>query len=102
METLHNLLKSMLPLKSVKNPAVASVLGFVFGPLGLGLYLWSFIDFVVPLLLYIVVFFVFAGIDLSTFFAGIVSGAVAATYGYFRVLTSNERLGEQSGDRRVI
>ena len=50
------------PVKPHKSAAVAFVAGFVFGPLGTGLYLESFEDFLVPLLIVLGATFLTAGI----------------------------------------
>lgn len=39
--------KKMAPVASGKSAIVAFFAGFLFGPFGVGLYLWSFADFIV-------------------------------------------------------
>ncbi len=43
-----------LPYVEGKNPVIAAILGFLFGGLGLGLYFWSWKDFLYPVLVFIV------------------------------------------------
>ncbi|MEJ0090593.1 MAG: hypothetical protein WDM80_12735 [Limisphaerales bacterium] len=74
------------PLDDIKNPFVAAACGFLFGGIGLGLYLRSLKDFLIPFAL------LFAVIIL-----GIPTGEalllavpfIWAVYGYYRVKTSN-------------
>jgi len=86
LEFINKIMDKMEPLKDEKNPNVACVIGFLLGGIGLGIYFRSFVDFV--LLLGILIATVLSFGD-----AGFVAGAViAALYGYFRVVNSNERL----------
>jgi hypothetical protein len=76
----------MPALRKRKSPGAAAVIGFLFGGIGLGLYLWSFVDFVVPIAIVLL-----AGAALKA--AGFLAGAViASVWGYFRALYSNNKL----------
>jgi len=44
-----------LPDVDDKSPVLAGIVGFLFGGLGLGLYFWSWKDFVYPLLIFALV-----------------------------------------------
>ena len=87
------MLDRLAPLHKPKSAGLAAVLGFLFGGIGLGIYLRSFVDFLFPLGL------VIAASVLSTGFAsldpqvGVLAGAIVASlWGYFRVENSNLRL----------
>jgi hypothetical protein len=76
----------MPALRRKRNPTTAAIIGFCFGGIGLGIYFASFIDFLIPIVITIGMFAV-----LSQF--GVIAGAiVAATWGYFRAVRSNEKL----------
>ena len=90
---IFKLLDKLPPLHGTKSAGVAAVLGFVFGGIGLGIYLRSFVDFLFPIAL------VITASVLSTGFAqldpqiGVLAGSIVASlWGYFRVENSNLRL----------
>jgi hypothetical protein len=86
LDFISKLMDKMEPLKDEKNPNVACLIGFLLGGIGLGIYFKSVVDFILLLGILLATVFVFGD-------AGFVAGAViAALYGYFRVLNSNERL----------
>jgi len=77
----------MPTLKAKKNPVVALVVGCLFGAIGVGIYFESFLDFLVPLVVFIVA--TLAGLGL-----GAVPGWLfAGFWGMARALDSNKRLG---------
>jgi hypothetical protein len=86
------------PLAEKKNPALAAAIGFVSGGIGLGLYLRSWRDFLIPF-----------GILFAVLVLGVVTVEVLslatpfiwATYGYRRVIASNEKL-ERRGGREIV
>jgi hypothetical protein len=86
MGAILGLLDKLQPLNMKRNPAIAAVLGLVFGGLGLAIYLRSIIDFVIPVLIAVVLTITVG--DLGWF----IGACLASGYGYFRVVTSNERL----------
>ena len=87
MNDFFGLLDRLPKLNSRKNPNLACIIGLLFGSIGLGIYLQSFSDFIIPTLVLIVVAIIIPGI-------GAVPGWLfAGLYGYFRVVNSNERLG---------
>lgn len=96
---LCNIADQLEPLDGIKNPFVAAACGFLFGGIGLGLYLRSLKDFLIPFAL------LFAVIIL-----GIPTGEalllavpfIWAAYGYYRVKGSNERLGAFSSAGPII
>jgi hypothetical protein len=45
---LFSIADQLEPLDDIKNPFVAAACGFLFGGIGLGLYLRSFKDFLIP------------------------------------------------------
>ena len=81
------------PLSKVRSPNLAAALGFAFGGIGLGIYLRSFIDFLCPIGIVIVVSTVSTGVaDLEPLVGFLAGAIVAAMWGYFRVVNSNGRL----------
>lgn len=79
-------LDHMKPLKKVKSPIWAGIIGFFFGPLGIGLYFGSLEDFFVCLLLLIILGFIIPGL-------GLVPGWLfSAGYGMYRAISSNSRV----------
>jgi hypothetical protein len=81
-------------LKSKKDPVIAAVAGFALGGIGLGLYLQSWLDFLMPGLILISLVIV------STFTAGLpllFVPVVWAIYGYRRVKASNAKLAHRGG-----
>ena len=84
----------LAPLGGRKNPQIAAVLGFLFGGIGLGIYFLSFVDFLIPLGITIVLAVVLPGlVDIDTGLAILFGSIVAALWGYLRVVDSNSRLG---------
>jgi hypothetical protein len=79
----------MLPiLKGDKNPGMAAVIGFVTGGIGLSIYLRSFIDALVPIVLYVAVFIAY---EQAAAFGPLLGAIVSGVYGYARVQNSNTR-----------
>lgn len=78
------------PLHSEKSPGLACLLGFLFGGIGLAIYLRSFVDFVLPVTVGILLFTMTSIAEV-----GWLAGAcIAGTYGYMRVLHSNRLLSQ--------
>lgn len=50
------------PIKDKKNPLIAGLIGFAFGGIGLGLYFRSFKDFLYPILVMLLLSFLFPGV----------------------------------------
>lgn len=76
--------KNMAPVASGKSAIVAFFAGFLFGPFGVGLYLWSFADFIVLLGLVILGSVVTVGVGAPVLW--IMSGA----WGAMRVNQANK------------
>ena len=71
------------------------MIGFLFGGLGLGIYLWSVVDDFIPIAIVIILWKLIGG-------AGILGAAVVAgLYGFARVTSSNERLAAQDAVARA-
>jgi hypothetical protein len=88
MKDVKDLSTEMPPLRGERNPTAAAIIGFCFGGIGLGIYFASFIDFIIPLLIIIGLFSVLQ-------YYGWLGGAlVAAVWGYFRAVNSNEKLAQ--------
>jgi hypothetical protein len=96
MSGIEALLRRFPPLSRRRNPNIAAALGFVLGGVGLAIYLRSFIDFIVPVLLAVGMIY-FVG-DLGA----LVGAAVASAWGYARVTVSNESLGCTTPPRRRL
>ena len=82
-------------LKSKKDPVIAAVAGFALGGIGLGLYLQSWLDFLLPGLILIGLVIV------STFTAGLpllFVPVVWAIYGFRRCRASNAKLERRGGE----
>src|SRR5947208_14843358 len=95
MKSVDWLLDKLPALRSKKNPGLAALLGLVIGGVGLGLYLWSFVDFLVPLAIVVALTLIFGATKVAAI--GWLGGAlIAAGWGYFRVLNSNARLQARS------
>jgi predicted PurR-regulated permease PerM len=87
MNVFFGLLDKLPVLNSRKEPVVACIVGIVFGFIGVGIYLWSFTDFLIPLLFLIVLSIIIP------FFGTVPGWIFAGLYAYFRVVNSNERRG---------
>jgi Na+/H+-translocating membrane pyrophosphatase len=75
-------------LKDDKDPGKAAVIGFLTGGIGLSIYLRSFIDALVPIVLYVAVFIAY---DQAAAFGSLLGAIVSGVYGYVRVQNSNTR-----------
>lgn len=87
------------PLAEIKNPALAAAIGFVSGGIGLGIYLRSWRDFLIPfglLLLVLVLGIVTAELLSAT------TPFIWAAYGYRRVVASNAKLNERRRTGSII
>ena len=56
---IKELVSHLPPLRTRKNPVIAGLLGFLFGGVGLGLYLGTWSDFFVPILVFMGLSFIF-------------------------------------------
>ncbi len=91
MTSAFPFLSKIAPLKTKKNPALAAVIGFAFGSIGLGLYLRSLLDFVAP----IVVIVLLAVAHQMTAGGWVVGALITGAYAFCRVVDSNARLSPQ-------
>ena len=89
LDFICDLIGSMKPLQSEKDPAVACLIGFFFGGVGLGIYFKSFVDFLMPLGVTVALYAMSGVVGNAGWFIG---GIVAGLYGYYRALTSNAKL----------
>ncbi|MBX3001208.1 MAG: hypothetical protein KF893_21975 [Caldilineaceae bacterium] len=83
------------PLKEKKNPLVAFMMGFAFGPFGTGIYLASWADFFFAFAILIALGIVIPGVGLLP--GWLLSGAYATV----RVITSNDKLDAFAQQRRT-
>ena len=71
-------------LSERKSPLVAAIVGFFFGPIGVGIYLKSWRDFFICLAVLVILLFTVALAPIGWLFS--------AAYGGYRAYTSNENL----------
>ena len=95
MRSAFGVAEKLEPLKSKKDPVIAAIAGFVSGGIGLGLYLQSWTDFLLPsgMLIILMVLGIPFG-ELPTMFIPF----FWAVYGYRRVKASNAKLKSQDDD----
>jgi hypothetical protein len=93
MEYLVKQLDKLPVLSRRRNPVWALVIGFLTGGVGLGVYLRSFIDVMIPPILTVVATYVSAK---ALGLGWLLGPAVAAAYGYARVENSNARRDQQA------
>ena len=86
MESLAKFMDALPVLHAKKNPSLACVLGLVLGGIGLGIYLRSVVDFVIPIGLAILATVLLGNVG---FWGGVV---IAGLWGFFRTVNSNERI----------
>jgi hypothetical protein len=87
---LLDLFNRLPAFKSHKDPALALILGLVFGGIGLGIYLRSWLDAIFPLIVVILLSVKFPS-------GGILYGAaIAGVWGCLRVVSSNRQLEAQA------
>lgn len=91
MLTIAQFMDILPTLHSRKRETVALLLGLIAGGIGLGIYLRSLVDFVVPVGLAILLVTTLQA-DVGALGGAIISGL----WGYLRVVNSNERLTKES------
>ena len=95
MDAFYDFLNRLPTLHKEKSPNWACIIGFLTGGLGLAIYFWSAIDAMITIVLFVVITTFFGAVTAGM---GTLAGAiVAAIYGYFRALNSNERLSPETG-----
>jgi hypothetical protein len=87
LEQIARVMNSLPPVQSRKNLWLALVLGFFFSGVGLGLYFRSWVDFIVPTAIWVVLIVTPGD---AGFWIGAVIGGL---WGLLRAVNSNERLG---------
>lgn len=88
IEGMLKIFDRLAPLGRRKNSQVAAVVGFLTGGIGLGVYLVSFVDVVIP----IGVVIVLTAVNVAPEVGWLAGAIVASIYGYLRVESSNARL----------
>lgn len=82
---VQKIIEQLPLLKKTRDPHATAVIGFLFGPVGIGIYLESTLDFFWSLALLLGFGIVIPGL-------GLIPGwCFSAWFGYLRVLTSNEK-----------
>ncbi|HEX3019703.1 MAG TPA: hypothetical protein VHP36_05355 [Chitinispirillaceae bacterium] len=87
MGIINEMFEKLPVLNDRKDPTLSAILGLLFGGIGLGIYFRSFIDFLLPILITMVFVAIFEDVG---FLGGVL---FASIYGYFRALTSNQKMG---------
>jgi hypothetical protein len=88
---IESMMRKMPPPPAGRTPGMACVIGFLFGGLGLAIYLKNIADLVFPVTIAIV-------LTISIGNVGMIGGALfAALYGYFRV-----GIFVNSSDERIV
>jgi hypothetical protein len=96
MNTIDKWLERLPVLKRDTNPALAAVIGFLTGGIGLAIYFRSFTDCFAPVAAVVVALM----LNSTLAGTGALGGAVlAALYGYLRALDSNARRQAASGNQ---
>ena len=80
---VENLMRQLPPPAKQRNENLACLIGFLFGGIGLAIYLRTVVDFVFPVAIGLALLLIYP----PTILAGAV---IAALYGYFRVKFANE------------
>jgi hypothetical protein len=86
-QLFEKLLKGIPPLERPTNPNLACAIGFLFGGVGLAIYFRSLVDLFVPIAITIAGVVAYSALGA---FGWLVGAVVAALYGYYRALTSNQ------------
>jgi hypothetical protein len=90
-DMLVRALAKLPALQRERSPNVAAAVGFFFGGVGLGIYFRSFVDFVVPIAIVIVLTVTTSQFGPGLATLGWLAGAtIASLYGYYRAQQSNE------------
>ena len=93
------IIDNLKPLKAKKSPVIAAVSGFFCGGIGLGIYFQSWLDFFVPIAIWIVV----AVIAIPTAEAlDVLACIFCCFYGYRRAVTSNAKLDALNASAKTI
>jgi len=87
IEQIAELMNPLPPLRARKNLWLAFVLGFLFSGVALGIYFRSWVDLIVPTVVWLVLI---ATPGDAGFWIGAVLGGL---WGLLRAVNSNERLG---------
>ena len=88
------LLEILPPLRKPKRPNLAALFGMVGGATALGIYLWSFVDFIVGVIITCAcLMIVMQQPELGAVLGAFVWG-ISGLWGYLRVMDSNRRLLE--------
>ena len=95
---LFSIADQLEPLDVIKNPILAAACGFLLGGVGLGIYLRSWKDFLIPFALLFALFIL--GIPTGEALL-VFAPFIWAAYGYYRVKTSNANLNGYSSEQII-
>lgn len=87
---ISQILNGLPILKNEQNAPLAALLAFLFGGIGLGIYLRSWIDFGVSFAIGIAVF-VLTELLIPGSNLWLIAATIVGLYGYLRVVNSNQR-----------
>ena len=88
IDGIEQFMKKLPALSRQTNPGMAAFLGFILGGIALGIYFRSFIDFIVPIGIGLLLYFIIGDF-------GVIGGAIVASlWGFFRSQESNQRLAQ--------
>jgi hypothetical protein len=87
-----NLTNRWHPIDRPRSPVWASVIGALFGGIGLAIYFRSILDFIVPFAIMVAVVAAVTALDLGTPIGWLTVVLLWARYGYFRASRSNALL----------
>jgi hypothetical protein len=93
LEPIARVMSPLPPLAGRKKPWLAFVLGFLLGGIALGIYFRSWVDLVVPTVVWLVLI---ATPGDAGFWAG---AAIGGLWGLLRAVNSNERLATGRAQR---
>lgn len=86
LEQVADLMNPLPPLRAKKRPWLAFVLGFLFSGIALGIYFRSWVDLIVPTLIWL-------ALIVTPGDAGFWAGAlIGGLWGLLRAINTNERL----------
>jgi hypothetical protein len=89
LELFNSVFNQLPPINRRRNPQIAALIGFLLGGIGLAIYFRSFVDFIVPVAMVVLLVAFSAGFSELGWFGGAI---LAGGYGYLRASRSNSSL----------
>jgi len=91
LTAVESFIRKLPPPAKARDENVACLIGFLFGGIGLAIYLRTVVDFFLPIGIFIVLFAVYPHAA-----SAVAALVIAALYGYFRVKIANESTSSSS------